>query len=98
MTTAQLRDYRIDSEHFDEFLAAWRRQVPPLRERHGFGVQAWLVPGEPRLVWVLSYEGSREAFEEADAAYYESPERQSFDPDPRTWIVELQETWLTPLA
>lgn len=95
--TAQLRDYWIDPQRFDEFLDAWRRQVPPLRERYGFGVQAWLVPDDARLVWVLSFSGSREAFEEADAAYYASAERRSFDPNPRIFIVEAQQTWLTPL-
>lgn len=67
MTTTQLRDYRIEQAHFDEFLVAWRSQVPALREQYGFRSQAWSVPEEARFVWILSRDGTREAFEAADA-------------------------------
>lgn len=95
--TLQLRDYRVDPAHLDEFLDAWRRQVPPLRRTHGFEVRAWVVPDEARLVWIVSYRGSREDFEEADAAYYASAERGAFDPDPRQWLVATQHAWLIPI-
>jgi heme-degrading monooxygenase HmoA len=94
--TFQLRDYRIDPAHLDEFLDAWRRQVPQLRQAHGFEVRAWVVRDEARLVWIVSYPGSREDFEEADAAYYASAERGAFDPDPRRWLVATHHAWLIP--
>jgi hypothetical protein len=95
--TFQLRDYRVDPDHLDEFLDAWRRQVPPLRGAHRFGVSAWVVRDEARLVWIVSYEGSQADFEQADAAYYASAERGAFDPDPRQWLVETHHAWLTPI-
>ena len=95
--TSQLRDYRIDPAHLDEFLDAWRRQVPPLRREHRFEIQAWVVEEEARLVWIVSYPGSREDFEKADAAYYASSERRAFDPDPRVWLVKTHHAWLTPV-
>lgn len=95
--TTQLRDYRVDPAHLDEFLDAWRRQVPPLRRAHGFEVRAWVVRDEARLVWIVSHPGSREDFEKADAAYYASAERGAFDPDPRGWLVETHHAWLTPV-
>ena len=95
--TFQLRDYRIDPEHLDEFLEAWRRQVPPLRREYGFEIQGWVAEEEARLLWIVSYPGSREDFETADAAYYASAERRAFDPDPRQWLVETHHAWLTPV-
>jgi hypothetical protein len=83
----QLRDYRIEPGHLDDFVIAWTAGVLPLRERFGFTVDAaWTVGAESRFVWLLTYVGE-ESFEVADAAYYGSPERAAVDPDPADWIV-----------
>lgn len=85
--TTQLRDYHVRPEHWDRFLEAWLRQVPPLRARRGFEVEAWAIPEEHRLVWFLSHPGTTEDFEAADRAYYDSPERVAFAPDPREFLL-----------
>ena len=41
---------------------------------------AWVVEGGDRFVWLLEYDG--DDFEAANAAYYDSSERQALDPDP----------------
>lgn len=84
--TTQLRDYRVREGAWDQFLAAWQRQVLPLRAAHGFEVEAFGAPGESRLVWFLSYPGGPDDFEAADRAYYDSDERIAFDPDPREFL------------
>jgi hypothetical protein len=85
----QLRDYLIAPGHLDDFVDAWTRGVRPLRERFGFTIGgAWVAVGEERFVWLLSFRGTREEFEERDAAYYASAGRAAVDPDPAQWIVE----------
>jgi hypothetical protein len=96
MAEWQLRDYTIQDGHLDEFLAAWTAGVLPLRRRFGFEVEAWTVPAESRLIWILRYRGP-ETFDDADRAYYDSPERAAIDPDPAQWIAEARKIWLTPI-
>jgi hypothetical protein len=84
--TTQLRDYRVKPDAWNRFLDAWQRQVPPLRAVYGFQVEAWTVPAEARLVWLVSYPGSVEEFEAAERRYYDSDERAAFDPDPRQFL------------
>jgi hypothetical protein len=96
MTAWQLRDYMIQAGHFGDFIAAWKAGVVPLRRRFGFEIQAWTVPAESRLIWILRYTGPT-TFEEADQAYYDSPERAAIDPDPARWIAEARKSWLTPV-
>ena len=97
MTSQQLRTYRIETGHFDDFLAAWTAGVLPLRERFGFRSEAWTVPGEDLFVWLLSYQGL-DSFEDADAAYYASPDRAALTPDPAHWIAKDETRWLTPVS
>jgi len=79
----QLRDYRITPGAMDRFLQAWTEGVVPLRERFGFrffGV--WANEETHRFVWIIGHDD----FEQADQAYYSSPERTALDPDPAQWI------------
>ena len=92
--TTQLRDYRVRPDAWDEFLKAWRRQVPPLRAAHGFQVEAWTCPKDARLVWFVSYPGSVDDFEAAERAYYDSDERAAFDPDPRQFIEHADQSFV----
>jgi len=96
MAAWQLRDYVIHAEHFDDFVAAWTAGVLPLRRRFGFEIQAWTVPAESRFIWILRHDGPG-TFDEADQAYYASPERAAIDPDPAQWIAEARKAWLTPV-
>ena len=83
----ELRDYRIVDGKLAEFVAEWRREVLPLRARHGFTVDgAWIVEGESRFMWLLSRSGSWDQFNAANEAYYASPEREGLNPDPARLI------------
>jgi hypothetical protein len=93
----QLRIYRIEAGHLDDFAEAWRRGVEPLRRRFGFSNQAWTVPGEDVFIWLVAYDGDG-TFEAADAAYYASPERKALAPDPAQWIRENETRSLAPLS
>lgn len=85
----QLRDYRIRAGELDRFLSEWRTGVAPLRKAQGFEITgAWVVPEEDRFVWLLAHPGGWDEFDEADAAYYASPERAALDPDPARLIAE----------
>ena len=85
----QLRDYRITDGELDRFIQEWRTNLAPLRRACGFTIAgAWTVDGESRFVWLLSHAGGWDAFQEADARYFASPERAGFDPDPARLIEE----------
>jgi hypothetical protein len=98
MPTLQLRDYRIVEGHLDDFVAAWRSSLRPLRERLGFTVpEAWTIAAESRFIWILAHEGSQADFEERDQAYYASPDRRAIEPDPAQWIAEARHSFLDPV-
>ncbi len=79
---SQLRLYEIRRGKLDDFVAAWLAGVLPLRQTHGFTIDAaWVIREESRFVWVVSYEGP-ESWEAKEQAYYGSPEREAFNPDP----------------
>jgi hypothetical protein len=85
----QLRDYRIRDGELERWVEEWRAGVAPLRRARGFEIAgAWTIPEEGRFVWLLVHPGGWDAFAEADAAYYASPERTALDPDPARLIEE----------
>ena len=92
----QLRDYRIRAGELDHFIDEWRTQLAPLRRAIGFEIPAaWTVPEESRFVWLLVHPGGWDAFAEADNAYFASPQRAAFDPDPARLIEEQRNVRLT---
>lgn len=94
----QLRDYRIKTGELDRFVEEWRNQLAPLRQSLGFEIPgAWTIPDEGRFVWLLSHPDGWDAFEAADASYFASPERKSFDPDPARLIEEQRNVRLEPV-
>jgi hypothetical protein len=95
----QLRDYRIRPGELDRFVEEWRSQLAPLRRSLGFEIAgAWTIPGEDRFVWLLAHPGEWDAFEQADAAYFASPERAGFDPDPARLIEEQRNVRLSEVG
>ena len=94
---SQLRMYTIQEGRMAEWLLGWTRGVLPLRRKFGFRVDgAWVVDGENKFVWVLTYDGP-DGFEARDAAYYGFPERASLTPDPAP-LIEKAETWFMRAA
>lgn len=86
----QLRDYTIRVGELDQFVDEWRSTLAPLRRASGFEIAgAWTIAEEHRFVWLLRHPGDWDAFAEADAAYFASPQRASFDPDPAR-LIEAQ--------
>lgn len=93
----QVRRYRAAEGKLDAFVDAWRRGVVPLRKKFGFTVEgAWSIPETNEFVWVMSYDGP-EGFEAADAAYYESDERSTLDPNPVVFLVDHIAHLATPV-
>ena len=92
----QLRDYRIRAGELERFVEAWRVRLAPLRRAKGFVIPAaWTVPDEDRFIWLLEHPGDWDAFAEADAAYYASPERGAIEPDPARLIEDQRTLRLT---
>lgn len=86
----QLRDYRIQPGALEQWVKEWDEMVRPLREQLGFKVVgAWTIEEENRFVWILSWEGVG-SFEDADRAYYESPERVALVPDPARLVISSE--------
>jgi hypothetical protein len=94
---SQLRIYTIEPGRLDDFMTVWSTWVRPLRRRFGFESAAWTVPEENLFIWLVTFRGER-TFEEADTAYYASPERQAIRPDPAQWIVRNETRWLRPVS
>ena len=98
MPTIQLRWYTIKAGKMAEFVAGWTNGVRPLRLRHGFTIPgAWVLEERNQFLWLLAYDGPRDAFEEKDARYYASQERKSLKPDPAP-LIEKAETWFVAQA
>lgn len=94
---AQLRSYVVRDGEMDAFVAAWSGGVIPLRRQFGFEMDgAWLDRETGRFVWVVSHD-TTESFEEAERAYYGSPERKAMDPDPGSFLVSMETAMLDEL-
>lgn len=93
----QLRMYTIKAGKMNEWLEGWTNGVLPLRRKFGFRVHgAWIVRGEDRFVWLLTYDGP-EGFEARDAAYYASEERKALRQDPAPLIEKGETVFLEPV-
>ena len=83
----ELRNYRIVDGALDQWVDEWRSRIAPLRHELGFTIErAWTIEDESRFVWLLAHPGDWDAFEAADRAYYDSPQRKSLDPNPARLI------------
>ncbi|MDX1562615.1 MAG: hypothetical protein R3305_06785, partial [Gammaproteobacteria bacterium] len=90
--TWELRIYTINRGRLDDFVAAWREGVYPLRLQHGFKIPAaWVSRQNNQFIWVLGYDGPL-SWEDAQSAYYGSSARQSLDVDPLDLIAH-GDTW-----
>jgi NIPSNAP len=92
----ELRVYTVRPGAMEAWVAEWREHVYPLRLQLGFSIPAaWVVEGGDRFVWLLEYDG--DDYESANAAYYESPERQALDPDPARHLTATEHWPLRPV-
>jgi len=93
----QLRIYTIKPGEMTAWLDEWTRLIAPLRRRHGFEiVGAWTVDQEDKFVWILRYAGPK-TWQEADDAYYASPDRTAMQPDPARHIEKTEHWMMTPV-
>ena len=94
----QLRIYTIKPGEMDAWVDEWRRLIGPLRRKHGFEVlNAWISNDGERFIWILRYGGPR-SWEEADAAYYASPERTAMQPDPARHLARTESSLIRPVT
>jgi hypothetical protein len=93
-----LRIYTIRPGGMDAWLEEWREHVVPLRRSLGFAVLgAWVAEHDETFTWLLGYDGPG-TIEEANAAYYASPERAALEPDPARHIAEARQLPVRALA
>ena len=94
----QVRRYRIIDGKMDDFVELFEKQLVPIREAVGFTVEsAWRLDDTHEFMWIVGY-GGDDGFAAAEAAYYASPARDSVDPDPLTYIAEVNTSMATRLA
>ena len=85
--TVQLRTYTVRAGKLDEWVTRWRELVVPLRLEFGFEIHgAWVDRERSQHTWVVAYEGP-ETFEERNAAYWASPQREAMGLDPAQYLV-----------
>ena len=93
--TSQIREYTVKPGEMADWVAEWRSRVVPLRRKFGFQiVGAWTVDGTDQFVWIITYDGPK-SWEQADADYYQSPERKALDPDPARHLAHTQTRLMT---
>ena len=93
----QLRVYTVKPGAMSAWLDEWRRNVQPLRRKHGFEVIGpWVIDAEDKFVWILAYGGEQD-WGEADAAYYGSEERKAVDPEPTRHLLATEHWMMRPL-
>jgi hypothetical protein len=94
----QLRLYTIDKGRLEDFAAAWRAGVYPLRLKMGYKIPvAVKIPETNQFVWLLEYDGP-ESWEQKEAAYYASDERKRVSPDPAQWIARPEQLTVKPVV
>ena len=93
----QLRMYAIKPGEMEAWLEEWERQIAPLRRQLGFEILgAWTTESD-QFVWILRYAGPK-TWEDADAAYYASPERTEMQPDPARHIAKSEHQMMSAVS
>lgn len=94
----QLREYKVRPGEMREWVDEWSRFIVPLRRRLGFQVLgAWTIEEDDRFIWIVGYNGPK-TWEEADRAYYESPQRKALDPNPARHLAETGARLMLPVS
>jgi NIPSNAP len=94
----RLRIYEVRQGEMSAWIDEWSRLIRPLRERLGFRVLgAWADEESSTFVWLLGYDGP-DGYDNADAAYYSSPERAAVEPDPARHLASTRQLKVTPVG
>jgi hypothetical protein len=94
----QLRLYTIDKGRLDDFAAAWRSGVYPLRLTMGYRIPfAATIPETNQFMWLVAHDGP-ESWEQKEAAYYGAAERKTLSPDPAQWIARPEQLFVQPVV
>ena len=97
-SVVQLRLYTIDKGRLDDFAAAWRSSVYPLRLKMGYRIPfAAKIPETNQFIWLVAYDGP-ESWEQKEAAYYGSADRKLLSPDPAQWIARPEQLFVQPVV
>lgn len=95
MATTQLRTYTVRNGKLDEWVERWKTQIVPLRLEFGFTIGgAWIDRNRNQFVWTVSYDGP-ETFAERNQQYWDSPQREAMDLDPKDYLVDTEIRELT---
>jgi hypothetical protein len=94
----QIRIYTINRGKLAVFAESWLQGVYPLRLQHGFVIPgAWAIEQTNQFVWLMGYDGPG-TWEAKEKAYYNSPERKAFDPDPAQYIARAEQYFVQPVV
>ena len=94
----RLRIYEVKQGEMLSWVEEWSRLIRPLREQLGFRVLgAWADEQSCTFIWLLGYDGP-DGYDNADAAYYASPERAAVEPDPARHLVSTRQLKVTPVG
>jgi hypothetical protein len=93
----QLRRYTVKPGELNDWLAEWKEKILPLRAQFGFQVVGSWTGGADQFVWIIRYDGPL-SWEEADRAYYGSPERKALSPDPARHLAATDTLVMDPTA
>ena len=97
-SVVQLRLYTIDKGRLDDFAAAWRSSVYPLRLKMGYRIPfAAKIAETNQFIWLVAYDGP-ESWEQKEAAYYGSADRKLLSPDPAQWIARPEQLFVQPVV
>ena len=92
--TSQFRLYTINKGELQQFADEWNQTVRPLRIVRGYKIpEAWLITERNQFAWILRYPGPR-TWDEMERAYYASPARLAFDPDPARLIARAEQYFM----
>jgi NIPSNAP len=95
---AQLREYTVKPGEMDAWIKEWREHVVPLRRAFGFHVVgAWTIAEVDEFVWIIRYEGQK-SWRDADADYYNSPQRKALQPDPARHLAHTRARMMEDVA
>ncbi len=96
MAVTELRMYKIRAGVLAEFTERFQDQIAPARRAHGFEVLGPWTTADDEFVWMARYDGQR-SWNDAVAAYYDSPERRQIDFDPMDYIESIETKLLTSI-